>query len=186
MKNLLFIILLAGVTKSFSQQDTAISYTSSVNVTGLSKEELYIRARDWFSNNLQSLQLQDKKTGELSGKGIVEGVVKFRMSGSHNANAIFNFNTNIWLKDRPSMYRITNISNTSITYGNSTSLARDDLSSPGGILCTSEHSKARVPGLSKTKSDETNQSAKNTFDDLAKGLIASLRSGMEKQSTPDF
>jgi hypothetical protein len=43
-----------------------------------------------------------------------------------------------------------------------------------------------VLGLSQTKSDETYQSAKDTFDKIIKELIASLQSFMQKKSTPDF
>jgi hypothetical protein len=186
MKHLLFIILLTAATECFGQQDTAISYSDLVNINSVSKQELYIRARDWLSNNLQSIQIQDKETGELSGKGIAEGKVTFRILGSHSANAIFTFNENIWVKDGGYMYSITNINNTSITYANSTSTARDDLSPPVGILYTSEHSKAKVLGLSRTKSDETYQSAKSAFNEIAQELIASLNAAMQRQSTPEF
>lgn len=175
-----------GAAECFGQQDTAVSYSALVNINGISQQELYIRARDWLSSNLQSIQIQDKETGELSGKGIAEGKVTFRILGSHNANAIFTFNENIWVKDGRYTYSITNINNTSITYANSTSTARDDFSSPVGILYTSEHSKVKVLGLSRTKSDETYQSAKSAFNEIAQALIASLSSGMQKQSTPDF
>jgi Domain of unknown function (DUF4468) with TBP-like fold len=193
MKNLLFIIMLIGATNChgqqkmpISEQDTAISYNGIINVDGVTKEELYIRARDWFSNNLRGLQIQDKETGELSGNGIVEGTITFRMLGTRDANATFNFNVHIWIKDSRYMYRLTNINNSAITYANSTTTSKDDISSPVGMLYTSEHSKVKVLGLSQKRSDETYQSAKNEFDKIAKGLIASLNSDMGKQSTPLF
>ena len=193
MKNLFLVLLLVVATNCFAQKDlaltsldTPVSYNGIVNVNGVTKEELFIRGRDWFSNNLHVLEIQDNQVGEISGKDIVEGKVTFRMLGSHNANATFNFNANIWVKDGRYMYRITNINNTAITYADATSTSRNDFSAPVGILYTSDHSKAKVLGLSQTKSDETYQSAKKDFDKIAKDLIASLTSDMMKSSTPDF
>ena len=106
---ILILILMLTATKCFAQQDTThaspvdttISYSEIINIDGVSKEELFIRARDWCSNNLRSLQIQDKETGELSAKGISFGIITFRMLGTNKAKATFDFNLNIWVKDRP-------------------------------------------------------------------------------------
>ncbi|HSZ84625.1 MAG TPA: DUF4468 domain-containing protein [Puia sp.] len=187
------LILMLTAIKCFAQQDTvrasydtAISCSGIINVDGVSKEELFIRARDWCSANLQSLQIQDKETGELSAKGVTMGIITFRLLGTKKANASFNFNINIWVKDSRFMYSVTNIYNTAITYADKTTSARDDLESPIGLLYTSKHSKTKVFGLSQTKSDETYQSAKDAFDKIVKELITSIQSGMQKKSTPDF
>ncbi|HEX4373974.1 MAG TPA: DUF4468 domain-containing protein [Puia sp.] len=192
MKILIFILMLTA-TKCFAQQDTLhvsqdtlISYSGIINIDGVSKEELFIRARDWCSNNLRSLQIQDKEIGELSAKNTVTGTVTFRLLGAKKANAGFNFDINIWVKDGRLLYSVTNINNTAITYADKTTSARDDLESPIGLLYTSKHAKSKVFGLSQTKSDETYQSAKDAFDKIIKELIASLQSFMQKKSTPDF
>jgi hypothetical protein len=193
MKIIIFILMLTA-TKCFAQQDTthaspadtAISYSGIINIDGVSKEELFIRARDWCSANLQSLQIQDKETGELSAKNAVMGTITFRLLGSKKANAGFNFDINIWVKDGRFLYSVANINNTAITYADKTTSVRDDLESPIGLLYTSKHAKSKVFGLSQTKSDETYQSAKDAFDKIIKELIASLQSFMQKKSTPDF
>jgi len=191
MKNFIFIVLLMSATTCFGQQDsattqpdTAISYSGIVNVTGATKEELYLRARDWLSNNLQSLQIQDKQTGELSAKGIGQGPITFRFLGTNVANAIFSFNANIWVKDGKYMYTFANIINTSITYYTTTT--KNDGELPAGKLYKSKHSKTKILGLSQTRSDETYQSAKDEFDKIEKGLVASLMAEMERSSTPEF
>lgn len=193
MKNILFMILFLAAINCFGQQDavmpqqdTAISYSGTVNAEGATREELFIRARDWLSNNLQGLQIQDKETGELGAKGLTEGTVTFRFLGTHTANATFSFNANIWVKNGRYMYSITNINNTAITYDNSTITSRDDMNSPVGVLYTSKHSKGKVLGLTQARSDETYQSAKNEFDKIAKGLISSLIGALVMPSTPNF
>jgi hypothetical protein len=132
------------------------------------------------------LQIQDKTTGEISARGITDGKVTFRMFGKHVANATFSFNVTIWVKDDRYMYWVTNINNTSITYGDETASIKNDVSAPVGLLFTSDHAKAQILGLSQTRSDETYQSAKAAFDEIANGLIASLVSDMGKTSTPVF
>jgi hypothetical protein len=184
---ILILILMLITTICFAQQDTihlssdiAISYGGVINVDGVSKEELFVRARDWCSDKLQSLQIQDKETGELSAKGISVGTITFRLLGTNKVKAKFNFNLNIWIKDNRYIYGITDINNTAITYNGKTASLRDDVESPIGLLYTSKHSKTKVLSLSQTKSDETYQSAKDAFDKIIKELIASLQSFMQK------
>ena len=54
----------------------AVTYVRVADVAGVSKEELYKRARKWFVKTYASpkdvLQLSDKETGELTGKGILD------------------------------------------------------------------------------------------------------------------
>jgi len=171
---------------AIAQPDTLLAYTGVINVDGVPKDELYIRARDWMGSNLQGLQIQDKLTGELSAKGVTEGNVTFRFFGSHIANATFSFTANIWVKDGKYMYYITNVNNTAITYDNSTVTAKDDNASAVGLLYTAKTAKGKILGLNQTRSDEIYQSAKTEFDKIEADMVASLTAGMQGSTTPDF
>jgi len=166
--------------------DSLLSYAGTVQVPGASKLALFIRARDWLGDNLQNLQIQDKETGEVSAKGSVEGEVTFRVLGPRTANATFNFNMNIWVKDGAFSYSINHISNTSITYNDITLSAKNDVSAPVGFLYVSDRAKSKVIGLSQAKSNGVYQSAKKNFEKISGDYIPSLLAAMNKSSTPDF
>jgi Domain of unknown function (DUF4468) with TBP-like fold len=192
MKNTLAIVMVmtlivmgTAVTNSFGQQmaptaepDTALAYTETVNINGVAKDALFIRARDWFSNNLQRLNIQDKETGELSGAGRLDGPITIHLLGARSGTATFTFLLNIWVKDGRYKYVITNINNADVNGTNTNGVF--------GPLYTSRHCMVKGLGLSQSKLDEAYQSAKDGFDQEVKLLIAALKASMAVESTPDF
>jgi Domain of unknown function (DUF4468) with TBP-like fold len=186
MKNTFLILMVIAATNCFgqqvapvAQQDIPVAYTETVTITEVTKDALFIRARDWCSNNLQGLKIQDKETGELSGAGRLEGPITIHLMGARSGTATFTFLLNIWVKDGRYKYIITNINNTAVNGTNT----NGDLFGP---LYTSTHCAVKGLGLSQSKLDEAYQSAKDGFDLEVKPLIAALKASMAIESTPDF
>ncbi|MBX2969410.1 MAG: DUF4468 domain-containing protein [Cyclobacteriaceae bacterium] len=79
---LIIILLLTVVQISNGQeklldilplQDGVVTYTKVVQVEGVTKDELYLRAKKWFVTTYKSakdvIQLDDKESGTIVGKG---------------------------------------------------------------------------------------------------------------------
>ena|GEM_PF-2426967 len=186
MKNfLLYMLAMIVSVKSFSQSnalsaqnDTLLAYNETVRVDGVLKNELFIRARDWLSNNCKNLKIQDKELGELSGSGTATGKLTIHFLGEHTGLATFDFTINIFVKDGIYKYIITNIENTKV---NGTA-ANGVL----GMLYISKHCTVQGIPLSQKKLDEAYQSVKDGFDKTEKELVGFLKSSMQNKSTPDF
>ena len=159
-------------------QDTAISFSEAVNVNGVSKEELFTRARDWLNLNMASLRIQDKTDGELGARGTVLGQATVRFLGSHTIPATFAFLMTVWVKDGRYMYTVTNVFNTSLN------------GSPGngtfGELFTSKVCSVSIPGYSQSKLNEAYQTAKDSFAGIEAGMADSFKAAMTEPSTPNF
>ena len=54
-------------------KDGKVTYTDVIQLQGVSKDEMYKRAKHWFVDTFNSgkdvIQLDDKKNGEVIGKG---------------------------------------------------------------------------------------------------------------------
>lgn len=61
-----------------------ITYQEVVKVEGITKDELYIRAREWFAKTFVSaqdvIQMDDKASGKIIGKGSSSGFYSILMS----------------------------------------------------------------------------------------------------------
>lgn len=101
MKQIALSILVLISSTSFAQKDTVISYSDVVTVEGASKEQFFLRGRQWVAQSFRSandvLQINDKDAGELSGKGIV--VISYKYNGKKDYPANCRLTLNIWAKD---------------------------------------------------------------------------------------
>lgn len=120
MKNLLLVVCLlltgyaaaAQATKLPLPVDSAtqkVSYTGVVSVAGATQSELYARARTWFATEFKSansvLQLGDKQTGSLIGKGTTEVAFKARME----LQLQMRFTLTVKVKEGRYRYELTNL-----------------------------------------------------------------------------
>ena len=177
MKKLLLIFfILPGFC--IAQKDTAISFTDVVKVDSTSKDVLFQRARDWFNNTFRNskevLQIQDKETGEISGKGIFSSYVKHSTLGVDNSyNNDFRFQITIWVKDGKYKYLLSDIDNINGAVA-------------FGIITSSDHTKEKISMVRQKKMDEYYMAAKNGAIKEATGIILLLKEAMKKNASSDF
>ena len=173
MKNLLFVLLLFVSMISFAQE--ALIFTEAIEVPGINKDELFIRAREWFNENFKSskdvLQIADKESGELSGKGFMEVGYMFHYLGERKFTTDVNFQTNVWVKDGKFKYEMSNFD----AGGSSSSI-------DFGLITTSDDTKKTFPGYSAKKMNEMYLSIKQGAIVKAKLLIEDLKLKMSKKS----
>lgn len=170
---------------SSAQKDSIISYTEVVKVDSATKDELYIRARDWYNGAFHSskdvLQIQDKEVGEIGGKGIFTTYYHHSTLGVENGyNQEFNFKITIWVKDNRYKYEITDIDNyRSATYTNSQI-------EPFGVMRSINYSPIKIYMLSKKRTDALFLDTKERAIAKVLQIIKSLQDFMKKKSTSDF
>lgn len=174
MKKILFVFILFSSTKCFCQTDSAITYSEVVKVDSVTKDVLYVKARDWFNNTFKDskevLQIADKETGEISGKGIFYGYIKHSTLGVDNSyKNSYRFKITIWVKDSKYKYILTDIDN----YDGALAF---------GIITTSDHTDMKVSMVRKKKMDEYYMAAKNAALVNAQGIILQLKDAMNKRS----
>jgi hypothetical protein len=62
------------LSKYFNLEDGRVVYTDVVEVTGISKDSLYFKAKNWFVESYNSsndvIQLDDENRGQITGKGL--------------------------------------------------------------------------------------------------------------------
>ncbi len=77
-----------------------VAYSKVILVDGVSKDELYNRAKEWYVMTYNSakevLQLDDKNAGKIIGKGTTSGVYRFMMS---NTDFYLNYTLSVTVKD---------------------------------------------------------------------------------------
>lgn len=91
----------------------AISYNEVVPLQGITKDQLYVRAREWFAQTFKSaqavIQMDDKEAGKIIGKGSAKGSFYYLLT-------LFSFSLNytvsITLKDGRYRYEITDFTAT--------------------------------------------------------------------------
>ena len=182
MKKLLLIFfILPGFC--IAQKDTAISFTDIVKVDSTSKDVLFQRARDWFNNTFRNskevLQIQDKETCEISGKGIFSSYVKHSTLGVDNSyNNDFRFQITIWVKDGKYKYSLTDIDNYRAGDNNQWIAF--------GIITSSDHTEKKLSMIRQKKMDEYYMAAKNGAIKEATGIILLLKEAMKKNASADF
>jgi len=173
MKNLIVILLVIFPFLVFSQEP--LSYSETIEVSGVNKDELFIRGREWFNANFKSskdvLQIADKESGELLGKGIMEVVCTYRYLGERKLTSVVNFQMNVWVKDGKFKYETTNF----LVPGKS-----EDIDF--GLITTSDETKKTFYGLNAKKMNEIYLSLKKGTEAKAKLMIEDLKLKMSKKS----
>ncbi|MBV5313192.1 MAG: DUF4468 domain-containing protein [Prolixibacteraceae bacterium] len=172
---LLIILLVVFPFIVFSQEP--VTFSEVVEVSNVNKDELFIRGREWFNGHFKSskdvLQVADKESGELLGKGIMEVIYTYKLMGEREASTDVNFQLNVWVKDGKFKYEMTNF----FVSGSSSK------GSIGfGLITTSDETQVTYPGLSAKKINEMYLSIKNGTEVKAKLVIADLISKMNKNS----
>jgi hypothetical protein len=163
-----------------AQADTALSYHNIVTVDSASKDQLFIRARQWMNKTFVSskavLQIADKESGELAGKGNMEIVTKYRLMGRERDQPYrSNFSCNIWVKDGKYKFEFKDFEVETIGEGFSF-----------GILTSSDETKTKYPMVSKAKMNDSYKQAKLANEEKVMELIRSLREAMETKEPSDF
>jgi hypothetical protein len=171
---LLFILLVAFPFLVFSQEP--LTYSEAVEISGVNKDELFIRGREWFNENFKSskdvLQITDKESGELSGKGIMDVDYVFHYLGEKRFTTSINFQMNVWVKDGKFKYEMTNF----FVTGNSKG------SIEFGLITTSDETNKKYPGFNAKKMNEMYLSIKQGTEVKAKLMIEDLKIKMAKKS----
>jgi Ni,Fe-hydrogenase I large subunit len=168
--------------RGVAQKDTVVVYSEVVRVDSASKETLYIRARDWFNSAFKDskevLQIQDKDAGEISGKGSYKIYISHKSLGIENGYWLnYRFKVTVWTKGGRYKYEITDIDNYA---------ASADGVMPFGILTSSIHTEVQYAMTSKKKMDGYFAMANNLSKNKINEIVASLKSSMAKNATPDF
>ena len=107
MKKLLLICFLsicASINTALCQTEAPLVYTEVVQVEGVSKDELYNRAKNWvvkvYNNPQKVIQLDDKAAGQISVKGL------FNYNFRDFRNQV-NYTMSIYVKDGRYKYEMS-------------------------------------------------------------------------------
>lgn len=89
-----------------------LTYSEVVEVNGVGKNELYVRANTWFTrafkNSKAVLQLEDKEAGKLIGKGNISTTIKVPIVGMTDAGYV-DMTVTVQCKDGKYKYTIDNL-----------------------------------------------------------------------------
>ncbi|MHB9142676.1 MAG: DUF4468 domain-containing protein [Paludibacter sp.] len=167
MKRIIIILFLILPFYVFSQD--AMTLSEVVEVPVVNKDELFIRARQWYNENFKSskdvLQVSDKETGELLGKGIMDISYTYKYMGLKITQDQVSFQFNVWVKDGKFKYEMTNFIEKVFAF---------DL-----ITTTDIHYKGKW-GYNEDKINEIYGLMKQSVKDKAKLLLDDLKIKMSK------
>jgi hypothetical protein len=128
IKHLFFLsaLTLLSVSTTFGQKketpilpiDSAtskITYSEVVFVDSLTnKNELFLRAREWFAKTYKSsmnvIQMEDKENGKIVGKASMQ--VYHKLGGSNYPSGYINYTIFVYIKDGRYKYEITDFHHT--------------------------------------------------------------------------
>ena len=180
MKHLFFALFISLSLVGEAQKNEPISYTEVVTIDSVSKDELYIRARNWVNDAFRSakdvIQISDKETGELAGKGLLYARGELKWLATYPFKGMINFSFKILLKDGKYKYEFSDFNNTDCDFGH-----------PGaqdfkfGLITTSNTASAKYWGYSQKKMDDALISMKASMGEKVKDMIASLKESMNKK-----
>jgi len=177
MKRIIIILLLAAPFSVYSQEP--LSYSEVIEVSGVDKNELFIRGREWFNENFKSskdvLQIMDKETGELAGKAYMVVDCTFKLMVVRTVPAGVYFQVNLWIKDGKYKYEISNFN---VPGGENFSTLMVNL----GVITTSNETTKIVHGVPAKRLNETYSSIKASTEQQALLLIMNLKEKMSKSS----
>jgi len=144
-----------------------ITYTAVVDMPEATKDQLYIRANEWFARTYNSsqkvLQVQDQEAGKLIGKALSKSTLK-----GYDAGYI-KYTISVFVKDGKYKYEVTDLTHEK----GSSSLGS------GGAL---ENSKAGTMSIMGKQW----ASIKTQADDQMRTLISSLELAMKQKAKEDF
>lgn len=155
-----------------------ILYTDIETIAGQTKNELYMKAREWFVNTYRNansiLQLEDKESGKLMGKATYQ--YKF-VNGINESVITLTFTINIDIKDgkyRCKFYDFSGVNtNSSLLVGHSTNVY---------VINYDEHYRALKEGKRETYNNQLLIGLNNQVGAIEK----SFYDAMIKKANSDF
>lgn len=151
-----------------------VSYTEVIEVPGVKKDELYIRAHTWFAKTYGSsksvLEIQDKESGKLLGKGLTDVVFKNPPMGTMYGG-IVSYTISVIVKEGKYKYSITDFYHDGGT---------DNRIHPGGALENEKKPKG-IGFPSQKQWDQIREDVNSKMN----SLVASMKSSLMKSET-DF
>lgn len=181
-----FLYLLTFIvmpTMAIAQQDTILTYTKVLEVPGVGKDDLFFRARQWtvesFKDPKSVLQVQDKESGELSGKAytLVKWTLHY-MGSDWPQETYVSFLFNIYLKDGKYKYVFTNFEFDKVSQNVSYWTNR--------YITTSSEPPTKVPMVSAKKNKAVWLSITDKLKSDMQAFVSSLEESMNKKAKSDF
>lgn len=170
---LLFIYFFVFPFYSFSQEPLISSEV--IEVSDIDKNELFIRGREWFSDNFKIakdvLLITDKESGELSGKGVMRVNYVFKYLGERKFTTDVKFQMSIWAKEGKYKYELTNFY-----------IVGEEGNIEFGLITTLNETNVTASGFNEKKLNEMYLSIKNEVESKAKLLIDDLKIKMLQKS----
>jgi hypothetical protein len=161
-----------------AQTDTIVSFKNIVEVTGLTKAQLFLNGRHWFNKNFTSskdvLQIIDPESGELSGKGVLKSVYFWKTT---SYDVFYHFTINLKVKDGKYKYEFTDF----IVDENKTPAIGEFPVLTSSNICPKNYS-----GRSKEMVNKMYESMKNELAKEISNLVNSLFIEMSNKSKDDF
>jgi hypothetical protein len=182
MKKIIFVLLLLPLF-SIAQADTAIKYSEVITVDNTTKDLLFQRGRAWFNDAFKSmknvLQVQDKETGELVGKGTFKTSYVNHAIVAVTVPVMVDFDIKLYVKDGKYKYSIENLKPTLYNmYG------RTSMEMP--MLTSGEQYPDKLPYNSAKKANQYWAELKANSEKEVNGLISTLKLAMAKTAPTDF
>lgn len=120
MKTIIILITCAFSIPLFCNAQQPMYFSEVVKVDSTTnKEELFSRARSWFSSHYidskAALDVQDKETGELLGNGSMD-VMAIQTGSNQFPYGIVTYNFKIIVKDGRYKYEFSNFIHKQVTY----------------------------------------------------------------------
>jgi hypothetical protein len=178
MKTLITIrqcILLLILVPFFGFTQEPLTFIGVVEVPGISKDELFIRGREWFNETFKSskdvIQIADKETGELSGKGMTVVKSVYNYGKERIAYSDTDFSMSVWMRDGKYRYEITSFIMHAAFNG-----------FDFGLITTANETTLKIPLTSEKKANEIYLAAKKGTETRALEIIEDLKLKMEKPS----
>lgn len=170
MKKILFLLMALGlVAPSLKAQEvTPLTYSEVIQVDGVSKDELFSRAKLFFVNTYNNatkvIQNEDKDSGIIAGKAITsDNIIIGKFSGSGATDAPATYTITLAVKDGRYKYTITDI-------------VQEKL----GLLTTSPDNPDIPIMAGKKWKSEAREGVKKSTDFVFGNLINVLKSEMNK------
>jgi hypothetical protein len=175
MKSILLSLMLIPSFVFAQEKDSIVTYADVEQVDGATKDQLFQRARQWFNDAFKSsrdvLQINDKESGELAGKGLMNIPYKYPALGAKfNYDVDVFFKVNIWVKDGKYKYEFTSYDGRTKPYPNA--------SAPFGILTSSPTCPVKWSMVRQKIMDQMWNEVKEKAGLNTKVLIAALKSAM--------
>lgn len=175
-----YILLLLLNLPYIGLSQEPLSYSGVIEVAGVSKDELYTRAKAWLNESFNSVkdvtQHSDKEAGEIFIKGIMPLTARYKYFGNQKDDISSKFMLNLWFKDGKYKYEIKEF-DAYYTHNQSVKF---------GVLTTAEECPSKVFMTPPKIANQMWSSIKADAETTSKGLIASLEKAMKVDKKQDW